>query len=66
MRRKNRTNKSARSRFKITKSGKVMHRSHNIRHLRSSKSSRQIRSLLTPKQITGTFEKKILKLLGLR
>ena len=63
---KQRTRKSAAKRFKVTKNGKVLHRSHNIRHLRNKKSKRQVRSLKTMKQVTGTHEKKIKKMLGIR
>lgn len=65
MKNKHRTNKSAKSRFRVSKNGVVMHRSHNIRHRRAHKSNRQIRSLLTTKTVTGTIRKKVLQLLGL-
>ena len=42
---KHRTSKAAKKRFKVTAGGKLMHRSQKLRHLRSSKSKRQIRSL---------------------
>ncbi|NTU74097.1 50S ribosomal protein L35 [Candidatus Roizmanbacteria bacterium] len=61
---KNKTNKSASKRFKISKNGKVMHRSHYIRHLRSSKSKSQIRSLKKMKQVAGVMGKKIKQMLG--
>lgn len=61
---KQKTNKSAASRFKISKNGKLQHRSHFLRHLRSSKSKRQLRSLKQMKVVTGVMEKKIKKLLG--
>lgn len=61
---KQRTDKSAAKRFKITGSGKVLHRSHYIRHLRSKKSKRQVRDLKKMKVVTGVFEKKLKKMLG--
>lgn len=61
---KQKTRKGAAKRFKITKSGKLMHRSHYLRHLRSGKSKSQIRRLKRMKQVTGVFEKKIKKMLG--
>ena len=61
---KQRTRKSAAKRFKITKKGKLLHRSHFLRHLRSKKTKRQIRSLKRLKLVTGRYEKKIKKMLG--
>ena len=61
---KQKTRKSASKRFKITKKGKLMHRSHYLRHLRSKKSKRQIRRLKSLKLVTGRYEKKIKKMLG--
>jgi large subunit ribosomal protein L35 len=61
---KQRTDKSAAKRFKVTKNGKVLHRSHYIRHLRSSKSKSQIRSLKRMKEIPGDMGKKIRQMLG--
>lgn len=62
---KQKTNKGAAKRFKVTKSGKVLHRSHYLRHLRASKSKRQVRSLKQMKVVTGTMEKKIKRMLGM-
>ncbi len=61
---KKRTRKSAAKRFKVTKKGKVLHRSHLIRHLRSSKSKRQVRRLKQVKKTEGVFAKKIRRMLG--
>lgn len=58
------TRKSAAKRFKLTKKGKVLHRSHYIRHLRKSKSKRQVRRLKLMKKTTGRHAKKIIKMLG--
>lgn len=63
---KQRTHKSASKRFKVTATGKILHRSQKLRHLRSSKSKRQIRSLKTLKEVTGTNKPKIARLLGIR
>lgn len=62
---KQKTNKGAAKRFKVTKSGKVLHRSHYLRHLRASKTKRQVRSLKQMKVVTGTMEKKIKRMLGM-
>jgi ribosomal protein L35 len=56
--------KSVRNRFKITKTGKVMHLPSFGRHLRRKKSRKQIRRLKRTKEIKGAFSKKIKKLLG--
>ena len=42
---KQKTHKGAAKRFKITKTGKVMHRSIKLRHLRHGKGKRTIRRL---------------------
>lgn len=61
---KQKTRKSAAKRFKISASGKLMHRSQNIRHLRSKKSKKQLRSLKLMKRVGGSYQKKIKKMLG--
>jgi len=63
---KQKTRKSAVKRFKITKKGKVLHRSHYLRHLRSKKSKRSIRGLKQMKVVTGKYEKKIKRMLGIK
>lgn len=61
---KHKTRKSALKRFKVTKKGKVLHRSHGARHLRTKKGKKQLRSLKSAKQVFGVYEKKIKKMLG--
>jgi len=61
---KQKTRKSALARFKVTKRGKLLHRSQQLRHLRSKKSKRRIRSLKRMKSVEGTFKSKLLKMLG--
>ena len=63
---KHRTRKAASKRFKVSKNGKVMHRSHYTRHLRSKKSKRQLRALKQTKQVHGRVATKIKKMLGLK
>lgn len=58
------TKKAALKRFKVTKSGKILHRGHGIRHLRSNKSKKQLRSLNVPRKLTGRHKAKIKKMLG--
>lgn len=64
MKAKQKTRKSAARRFALSKNGKVMRRSHTIRHLRSSKSNSQIRRLKTMKVVEGAMEKKVKQMLG--
>ncbi len=61
---KARTRKSASKRFRVTKKGKVLHRSHYLRHLRASKSKRRVRRLKQMKQTKGRHAMKIKKMLG--
>ena len=63
---KQRTHKGASKRFKVTASGKIMHRSHKLRHLRSTKSKKQVRSLKQLKTVEGVIKTKIKRLLGLK
>lgn len=61
---KQKTRKSAVKRFKVTASGKVLHRGHGVRHIRTKKSNRRLREQAIPKEVTGTFKKKIKKMIG--
>lgn len=63
---KQKTRKSAAKRFRVSKKGKVMHRSHYTRHLRSKKSKRQLRSLKQTKKLQGRVATKVKKMLGLK
>lgn len=56
--------KSVSKRFRITKTGKVLRRSQNMRHIRRNKSKKQIRKYRKPQQLTGTMAKKIKRMLG--
>lgn len=64
MKTKVKTKKAAVKRFKITKNGKVLHRSAGLRHLNSSKSKKRLRHLKMMKSVEGVFKTKITKLLG--
>lgn len=60
-----RTRKSAAKRFKITPTGKVMHRGQGSRHLKSAKSKKQLRHLNKPKALSNNvFAKRIKRMLG--
>ena len=62
---KQKTRKSASSRFKITGTGKVMRRKQNSRHLRRKKSKKAIRQYRLPEEVTGKRAKKIKQMMGL-
>lgn len=62
---KQKTHKGAAKRFKITGTGKILRRSHYLRHLRAKKSKRGVRALKQLKAVEGTIGKKIRKVLGL-
>ncbi len=59
-----RTKKSAAKRFKITATGKLLHRSQGFRHLRSKKNKKWLRTAKKMKSVIGTMKKKLLKMLG--
>lgn len=56
--------KSVIKRYKVTKKGKLLHRGHGNRHLKSNKSKKRIRRLNKLKQIKGTHKLKIKKMIG--
>jgi len=56
--------KSVSKRFKITKTGKVMRRGAQNRHLKANRSKRNIRRSKVPKVMTGRMAIKIKKMLG--
>lgn len=58
------TRKSAAKRFKITATGKLLHRKQGFRHLRSKKSKRWLRRAKALQQVVGTLKQKLLKMLG--
>jgi len=61
---KQKTRKSISRRFKVTKNGKVLHRSSFSRHLRSKKNKSQLRRYQIPGQLQAGLAKKIKKLLA--
>ena len=61
---KHKSHKSAVKRFKVTGTGKIMHRSQKIRHLKAGKSKRRQRALNLDKEVHGKMKSKITKLLG--
>lgn len=61
---KQKTRKSISKRFKVTKTGKVIHRAQGMRHLRRKKSKKQIRAYHVPRVLTGGLAKKVKQMLG--
>jgi large subunit ribosomal protein L35 len=57
--------KSIAKRFKITKTGKVLRRTQNMRHIRRRKSKKATRSYRIPKVVTGEMARKIKRMLGM-
>lgn len=62
---KQKVRKAVAKRFKITATGKVMMRQHNIRHLQRHKSKKTRRAGRVPMVLTGKFAKKIKQMLAL-
>ena len=58
------TRNSVAKRFKITKTGKVIRRGAQNRHLKANRSKRNARRGKVPKVVTGKIAKKIKKMLG--
>lgn len=61
---KQKTKKSAAKRFKVTATGKILHRHQGIRHLRSKKNKRWLRRVKKMNEVKGKYKKKIKKMLG--
>jgi large subunit ribosomal protein L35 len=60
------TKKSLTNRLKITKNGKVLRRQSFRRHLKASKSSKQLRNLKRTINVTGYLARKVRKVVGNR
>lgn len=65
MKSKPRTHKGASKRFKVTGSGKILHRGQAARHRITHKSKSAVRRLRRMKTVDGLIEKKVKKLLRL-
>ena len=63
---KRKVRKSITNRFKITKNGKVMRRQGFRRHLKNSKSSKQLTNLKRVVELKGYYAKKVKKAVGKR
>lgn len=58
------TSKAVTKRFKLTKTGKVMHAHQYTSHNKLHKSKRRQRRQNEPGQLTGAFAKRIKRILG--
>lgn len=61
---KKKIKKSVSKRFKVTKRGKILFAHQYKGHLRIKKNKKRLRHLKEPGILTGTFAKKIKKMLG--
>jgi large subunit ribosomal protein L35 len=66
MKAKPRTHKGASKRFKVTGSGKILHRGQGARHRITHKAKSAVRRLRRMKLVEGTMEIKVKKLLRLK
>lgn len=62
---KKKIRKSLSRRIKVTKTGKLIRRTQNMRHIRRRKSKAQIRRMKSVKFVTGATRKKLMKMLGI-
>jgi large subunit ribosomal protein L35 len=61
---KQKVKKSISRRIKVTATGKLMRRGSHVRHLHRKKTKSQMRDQAVPKEITGTWRRKVRKLLS--
>ncbi len=61
---KQKTNKAAKKRFKVTGSGKVMRGKRNLNHLLEKKSSRRKRRLTGAQEVSAADSKNIKEMLS--
>jgi large subunit ribosomal protein L35 len=61
---KQKTHSGAKTRFKVTGSGKITHEQANRRHLMEVKSSKRTRRLMADDVVSKADVKKVKKLLG--
>jgi len=59
------TRKIVMKRFKVTATGKILHRTQGMRHLRANKSAKQIRRYRVYHEITGKIAKAIRRMLAI-
>jgi large subunit ribosomal protein L35 len=62
---KMKTNKAAAKRVKVSARGKLKRLSPGAGHLKSRKTSKQLRNFRKPKDVPAAFEKQIKQMLGI-
>lgn len=65
MQRKKRTNKSARKRFRVTATGKIMRRRSHARHILTKKPRKRIRKLVSSAPVSKADRARVRKMLGI-
>lgn len=63
---KQKSRKSLVKRFKITKNGKILRKQAFRRHLKSKKTKKSLTNLKKNKRVTGFYEKKLRKAMGVK
>ncbi len=61
---KRKSKKSLTKRIKVTKNGKVLRRTQNMRHRRSHKSAAQVRRMKAVKTLHGRIARRVKKIVG--
>ena len=61
---KRKSKKSLTKRVKITKNGKVLRRTQNMRHRRAHKGAAQVRRMKAVKTLVGKTARRVKKILG--
>lgn len=61
---KMKTNKSVAKRVKVTAKGKIKRHSPGAGHLKSRKTSKQLRNFRKPKDVPAVFAKQLKRMLG--
>jgi len=62
---KRKTNKSARKRFKVTGTGKILRRHSHARHILTKKSRKRVRNLVSTTLVSKADKSRVKKMLNL-
>jgi len=61
---KQKTRKAVAKRFKVSPKGKVLNRAQGFRHLRGKKNKKWLRGMKKMREVTGSYKRKVMKMLG--
>ncbi len=61
---KRKSKKSLTKRIKVTKNGKILRRTQNMRHRRSHKTAAQVRRMKVVKTLHGRIARRVKKIVG--